>query len=134
MTVLTGFPWTTLATAFALLLYSYMGIRVAKARETYGVKAPATTGNADFERINRVQLNTLEWLPIFLPMLWLFAIYHSDKIAALAGLVWIIGRILYMNGYVKEAGKRSLGFSIQAFVCLFLLAGVVVGALRSLIG
>ena len=111
-----------------------MGIRVAKARETYGIKAPAMTGNADFERIYRVQMNTTEWLPIFLPVLWLFAIYHSDKIAAFAGLVWIIGRVLYMNGYVKEAGKRSLGFSIQGFVCLFLLAGVIVGAVRSLIG
>lgn len=134
MTALTAFPWTTLATALALLLYSYMGIRVAKAHQTYGITPPAMTGNADFERIYRVQMNTTEWLPIFLPVLWLFAVYHSDKIAAFAGLVWTIGRILYMNGYIKEAGKRSLGFSIQAFVCLFLLAGVIVGAVRSLIG
>jgi hypothetical protein len=49
----------------------------------------------------RVQMNTLEWMPIFLPSLWLFAIYISDPIAAGLGLVWIVGRILYMTAMCK---------------------------------
>ncbi len=129
-----AYHWTALVTALALLLYAFMGIRVGGARKTYGVSAPAVTGHPTFERLYRVQVNTLEWLPIFLSVLWLFALYHSDKIAAAAGLVWIVGRVLYMTGYTQAAEKRSLGFSIQAFVCLFLLAGVLVGAVRGLIG
>jgi glutathione S-transferase len=96
---------------------------VAKARAKYGVKAPATTGNLDFERVFRVQMNTLEWLPIFLPSLWLFAIYVSDAIAAAIGLVWIIGRIVYMAGYTKSVPQRSPGFAIQSLAAVALWIG-----------
>jgi glutathione S-transferase len=71
----------------------------------------------------RVQMNTLEWLPFFLPALWLFAIYISDAIAAALGVVWIIGRILYMTGYSKAANKRGLGFGIQAGAAILLWLG-----------
>ena len=56
-------------------------------------------------------MNTLEWLPIFLPSLWLFAIYVSDAIAAVIGLVWIVGRIVYLIGYTKSVRKRGPGFA-----------------------
>jgi glutathione S-transferase len=71
----------------------------------------------------RVQMNTLEWLPIFLPMLWLFAIYISDTIAAVLGLVWIAGRILYMVGYSKAADKRGRGFAVQSSATILLWLG-----------
>ena len=48
-------------------------------------RLPAISGNPDFERVFRVQMNTLEWLPIFLPSLWLFAIYISDGSRGRAG-------------------------------------------------
>ena len=108
------FHLTALVTCLAILAYFLISFRVAKARETYGIKAPAVSGNPDFERIYRVQMNTLEWMPVFLPALWLFAIYVSDAIAAALGVVWIIGRILYMIGYAKAANKRGPGFAIQA--------------------
>ena len=63
--------YTALVTLLAVLLYFYTGILVAKARANFGVVAPATTGHVDFERVFRVQTNTLEWMPIFLPLLWL---------------------------------------------------------------
>ncbi len=68
-------------------------------------------------------MNTLEWLPIFLPSLWLFAVYVSDLYAALAGVVWIVGRVLYMTGYEKAAEKRSLGYLIQLLATAVLLLG-----------
>lgn len=114
---------TALVTCLAILFYFYTSVRVAKARTAFGVKAPAIAGNADFERVFRVQANTLEWLPIFLPSLWLFAIYVGDIYAALAGLVWIVGRVLYMTGYERAAEKRSLGFGIQGFATAVLLLG-----------
>jgi uncharacterized membrane protein YecN with MAPEG domain len=61
--------WTALVTLLAIMLYLYTGVRVASARAKYRVQAPATTGHPDFERVFRVQMNTLEWMPIFLPSL-----------------------------------------------------------------
>jgi glutathione S-transferase len=124
---------TALVTCLALLAYFLISFRVGKARATYGVKAPATSGNPDFERIYRVQMNTLEWMPIFLPALWLFAIYVSDAIAAGLGVVWIGGRILYMTGYAQAANRRGPGFGIQAFAASALWLGAIVGILWRLI-
>jgi glutathione S-transferase len=68
-------------------------------------------------------MNTLEWMPIFLPSLWLFAICISDPVAAVLGLIWIAGRILYMAGYSKAAEKRGRGFGIQAIAAIILWLG-----------
>jgi glutathione S-transferase len=119
--------YTALVTLLAVLLYFYTGILVAKARGKFGVKAPATTGNPDFERVFRVQMNTLEWMPIFLPVLWLFALYVNDWGAAALGLIWIVGRIIYISGYTQAADKRHHGFSIQAFATIALFIGAVGG-------
>src|ERR1700756_559522 len=108
------YHFTALVTCLAVLFYFLTSVRVAQARGTYGVKAPAITGHPDFERIFRVQMNTLEWMPVFLPALWLFAIYVSDAIAAAFGVVWIVGRVLYMTGYAQAANKRGRGFGVQA--------------------
>jgi glutathione S-transferase len=116
--------FTAIVTCVAIMFYFFTTIRVSRARAAYGVKVPATSGNPDFERVFRVQMNTLEWMPIFLPSLWLFAIYVSDGIAAALGLVWIAGRILYMTGYERAAEKRGPGFGIQALACGVLLFGV----------
>ena len=119
--------YTALVTLLAVLLYFYTGILVAKARANFGVVAPATTGHVDFERVFRVQTNTLEWMPIFLPLLWLFALYGSDAGAAVLGLVWIAGRVMYIRGYTEAADKRHRGFAIQAFACGSLFIGVLAG-------
>jgi glutathione S-transferase len=100
-------------------------VQVGKARATFDIKAPAISGNPDFERVFRVQMNTLEWLPIFLPSLWLFAIYVSDPIAAALGLVWIAGRIVYLTGYSQAANKRGLGFGIQTGAAIVLWIGAL---------
>ena len=119
------YHFTALVTCLAVLMYFFTSTRVARARAAFGVKVPATTGNPDFERVFRVQMNTLEWMPIFLPSLWLFAIYISDPIAAVVGLVWIAGRILYMTGYSEAAEKRGRGFGIQALAAGILLFGAL---------
>jgi glutathione S-transferase len=119
------FHLTALVTCLAILFYFLTSVQVAKARGTFGIKAPAISGNPDFERVFRVQMNTLEWLPIFLPALWLFAIYISDAIAAALGVVWIVGRIFYLTGYSKAANKRGRGFGIQAGAALLLWLGAV---------
>ena len=119
------YHFTALVTCLAIALYFFTSIRVAKARAKFGIKAPAITGNDDFERVFRVQMNTLEWLPIFLPSLWLFAIYISDPVAAAIGLLWIAGRALYMTGYSQAANKRGRGFGIQALATGILWLGAL---------
>lgn len=127
-------PWIVLVTVAALLLYFYMGMRIATARGKHSIPAPATTGHPDFERVFRVQMNTLEWLPIFLPALWIAAGYWDPRIVAAVGVVWIIGRFMYMEGYIAEAGKRSMGFMVQGLATLALLIASIVGAVMALIG
>jgi glutathione S-transferase len=114
---------TALITLLAVLVYLTSSILVSRARGKFGVKAPATSGNPDFERVFRAQMNTLEWLPVFLPALWLFAIYLGDGVAAGIGLVWVIGRVLYVFGYTRAAKDRSLGFAIQALAAITLWIG-----------
>jgi glutathione S-transferase len=117
------YHFTALVTCLAVLVYFYSSILVSQARGKFGVKLPAIAGHPDFERVFRAQMNTLEWLPIFLPSLWLFAIYVSDGIAALLGLVWVVGRVLYILGYAKAVAKRGPGFAIQAFATIALWIG-----------
>jgi glutathione S-transferase len=127
------FHLTALVTSLATLMYLLFSFQVGKAREAYGVKAPAISGNPDFERVFRVHMNTLEWMPIFLPALWLFAIYISDAIAAALGLIWIVGRVLYMTGYAKAANKRGPGFAIQGGATAILWLGATGAILWRLI-
>jgi glutathione S-transferase len=120
---------TALVTLLALMVYFYSSILVSRARVRFGVKMPAVSGNPDFERVFRAQMNTLEYLPIFLPSLWLFAVYIGDGAAAALGTIWAIGRILYINGYAQEAARRLPGFYLQAFATIALWLGSIIAIL-----
>lgn len=114
-----------IVTLVSLLVYVWMIMRIGGARRRTGIDAPAMTGDPELERHLRVQANTVEWLVIYLPSLWLFAIYWNDLFAAAAGVVWIIGRILYALGYAADAKKRELGFVIQMLATAVLLFGAL---------
>lgn len=118
-----GHLWTALVTILALLVYFYMGLRVGRGRSKYNVVAPAVSGHPEFERAFRIHANTLEWLPLFLVSLWLFSIYVSDIWAAGVGVIWIVGRVLYLTGYSRAAEARGSGFGIQALATAVLLFG-----------
>ena len=124
--------WPVLVTLGALLFYFWTGLQVGAARRKFNVPAPATTGNPDFERVFRVQMNTLEWLPIFLVSLWTFNLYWDGRVGAVIGLIWIIGRYLYAHGYAIAADQRSMGFLIQALAVMFLFLGALIGAVMSM--
>jgi glutathione S-transferase len=115
----------------ALALYVYMSARVGQARIKFNLPAPATTGNPDFERAYRVQMNTLESLPVFLGALYISARYFDPWVTALLGAVWIVGRYLYMEGYAKAAEGRHTGFTVQAIALIGLLACALLGVLWS---
>ena len=114
-----------IVTLVSLLVYVWMILRIGGARRRSGIDAPAMTGDPELERHIRVQANTVEWLVIYLPSLWLFAIYWNDLFAAAAGVVWIVGRILYALGYAADAKKRELGFISQMLATAVLLFGAL---------
>jgi glutathione S-transferase len=114
-----------LVTLLTALVYFWMATQVAHTRRKTGILPPVMVGDPVLERTIRAHSNTLEWLPIFLPSLWLFAIYWNSSVAAALGLVWIIGRIVYFLGYVAAASKRLPGFFIQATVVAVLLFGAL---------
>jgi uncharacterized membrane protein YecN with MAPEG domain len=117
--------WTALVSLLALLTYFWMASQVPRARIKCGISAPAMTGDPLLERTIRAHYNTLEWLPIFLVSLWLFAIYWSELVAAAVGVVWVLGRIVYAVGYYAAAERREPGFIIQAVATAVLLFGAL---------
>lgn len=124
---------TALVTVLTILVYFGADLRVGRARGQFGIKAPATTGDPAFERIFRAHQNMLEWMVMFLPALWLFAFYVSDRWAALVGLVWIVGRVVYLVTYAQAAEKRGTGFAIQAAAAGVLVVGALIGIVKTLI-
>lgn len=118
----------------ALLEYIVFTMLVGRARMRCKVMAPATTGHPVFERYFRVQQNTLEQLIVFVPAIWLFAVYVSPLWAAGFGLLFVIGRAIYMNGYVTEPGKRAPGFGLSLLANIVLTVGGLAGAVLSLYG
>jgi len=121
-----------IVTLVALLEYFGFALAVGRARYRYGVKAPATTGNLDFERYYRGQMNTLELLIIFIPALWACALLFSTTWAIWLGAIFIVGRLLYFVGYVRAADQRSLGFALSTIPMLALVIAGLVGAFRAL--
>jgi|SRR5882672_2859267 len=125
--------YVDIVTALALLQYLVFGFKVGRARGRYGVKAPAVTGNEDFERHFRVHQNTLEQLVVFLPGLYLFSHYLEPRIAAVFGVIYLVGRELFAASYVKEPAKREVGFSLSFLPSAILVLGGLFGAIRSLV-
>jgi glutathione S-transferase len=112
-------------TLLTALVYFGMAAQVARTRSKIGILAPIMTGDPVLERTIRAHVNTLEWMPIFLPSLWLFAIYWSSTGATVLGLIWIVGRILYFAGYVAGPTQRFPGFFIQSAAVFALLLGAL---------
>ena len=124
--------YVAIVSALALLVYMYMAFQVGSGRGKYKVEAPAISGNPTWERLYRVQLNTVEQLVVFLPALWIFAYLGNPVWAAAIGLVFVIGRVIYMLAYVKDPGSRTLGFGLGFLANIVLVVGVLVQAVLAL--
>jgi uncharacterized membrane protein YecN with MAPEG domain len=121
----------SLVTVLTLMLFFVLTANVGRARAKYKVLPPKTSGDPDFERVFRVQQNTLEQLILFLPSLWLFSLFISPIWGTGVGTLWMIGRILYAWGYYQAAEKRFIGFGINVLSLLVLLVGSLVGIIRT---
>jgi len=117
---------TVIVTILALLQFTLFGIQVGSMRAKYEVKAPAVAGPDEFERMNRIHLNTLEQLVVFLPALWMHAQVANPLWGALIGLVYIIGRFIYRAEYLKDPSSRSPGFTLSFIPSAILLIWTLV--------
>jgi glutathione S-transferase len=123
--------WPALVTWLTLILLAALAADVARARARYGVRAPATTGNEQFERVFRVQMNTLENALLFLPALWLGAWYWNPAWAGACGAVWLAGRVWYAWAYARNPARRGAGFNVSMAGLVALLAGSALGWARA---
>jgi glutathione S-transferase len=142
-TPMTGTPIaaaTAIVTILAILVYFWTFMAVGSMRGKHNVKAPTMTGPLEFECAVRVQMNTLEQMAIFLPLLWLATLYFSPAVSMaylswlppVLGLIWVVGRILYKTGYMTAPEKRSNGFLISGVAVLGLLICAVIGIILQL--
>ena len=113
----------------AIAQFMFFAIQVGNGRGKYGVKAPATTGHEQFDRLYRVQSNTLEQLVCFLPALFVAAVYWPPVYMAAIGVAYLVGRTLYWLAYVKDPASRGTGFMVSFVAIVLLMLAAVVGAL-----
>lgn len=119
-------PLTVTALVAALSVYVYAFMRVGWARTRYGVEAPAATGVPEFDRAFRAQQNTVEQMILFLPLLGLAAYLWGDLGGGVYGAIWCVGRILYIEGYIRAAAKRSVGFLLSGGLSMGVLIAIAV--------
>ncbi len=121
-----------IVTILALIEYSVLGAMVGRARLKYKVEAPATTGNPEFERYFRVHQNTLEALIVFIPAVWIFSLSVNYQIGVALGVLFLLGRVLYANGYLNAPEKRAPGaiatFAINTILVLGGLGALLIRA------
>jgi len=120
-------------TVLAVIFCLYTGAVVGRMRSRHGVKAPAVTGAPEFERAYRVQMNTLEQFALFVPLLWIATALPvaTGYLAPALGLIWVIGRVIYMRAYMQDPAKREVGFGIGAVAVLGLLVLSIIGIGRA---
>ncbi|PCJ36281.1 MAG: hypothetical protein COA75_08620 [Cellvibrionales bacterium] len=111
----------------ALIEYIVFILVVGATRGKYGVAAPATIGNAQWERLYRIQVNTAEQLVLFIPAIYGFAYYVNKPWAVGIGTVFLVGRVVYFFGYRKAGDKRLVGALLTAWPSYVLVVGALIG-------
>ena len=117
----------------AVIQFIAFGALTGRARARAGLKAPAVTGDEGFERMYRVQMNTLELMVVLLPAMWIASRYWSPGMVAGVGSLYLIGRLVYWQAYVKDPALRTFGFALSFLPIVGLLAAALLGLARSLL-
>lgn len=104
--------YVVLVSTLLLIQYTFFSMRAGVARGKADIKAPATSGDENFERNLRVQINTLEQLIITLPAMWMCAVYFRADVAAILGLAFLVGRFWYSIAYISNPASRAPGMII----------------------
>lgn len=125
--------YATLVIMLALAQYLFFVIKTGQFRGKYEINAPACTGDVNFERMFRIQQNTLEQLVVFIPALLAFSYFVSPVWGPCLGLVFVVGRFVYFHGYLNDPAKRGPGMLMTFIPNCLLVLGAFVGAILALI-
>ncbi|XP_051513526.1 microsomal glutathione S-transferase 2-like [Myxocyprinus asiaticus] len=129
-----GSDLPVLLAAMSILSALHMGFQarlVGWSRMKHKILPPSVTGPAEFERTFRTHQNGVELYPIFLVVLWTSGIFCNEVLAALVGLLYIVGREMYFTGYINETKKRLPGFYLVLCAILILCRMASVGIIQS---
>jgi glutathione S-transferase len=101
-------------------------LKISALRKKNGIKYPAMTSDnhQDFNCAQRVHQNTLENIPFFFANL-LVAGMRTPMLTAALGVVWIVMRVMFSNGYYTgnpEKRKPGAQISIATIGLLCLLS------------
>ena len=119
--------WGSLITVLAAVEVLVLGFLVGRGRATYAVPAPAMSGHPAWERLNRAHQNSLEQLVLFVPLFTAYFLHVGMQTGIAVGIVFLIARILYAVGYIRDAKRRELGAWLTAAVQVWLAIGAIVG-------
>ena len=119
-----NFVMLSAVTIATLIMYLTLVLKVGLSRAKYKIEAPKMFGHPKFDRAFRVQLNTLEWMAIFLPLMWIAGLLVNAVYASFIGILWILSRIYYAHNYYKAAKLRTkpILFQFLFIGILFLMA------------
>ena len=123
----------TLIVLLALLQFVWFSARVGMARGKYKIEAPACSGDENFERLFRVQMNTLEQLVVFIPAMYAFAFYLSPLWVLVPGIVWLLGRFVYSATYINDPKTRGPGMGLTLLANIVLILGAMFGVIESML-
>ena len=132
------YPFTSLVTLTLVLLGVLLAKRVSTARLDFSQSdQPSVTQHSveiysdpKFMIAFRNQMNLIEHLILFMPTLWIFAVGVSDGLAAIVGLGYFIGRVLYARSYPHS---HRVGFMLAWVSMLVLMIGAVASSVYQLI-
>ena len=132
------YPFTSLVTLALVLLGVLLAKRVSTARLDFSQSdQPSVTQHSveiysdpKFMIAFRNQMNLLEHLILFMPTLWIFAFGVSDGLAAIVGLGYFIGRLLYARSYPHN---HKFGYTLTMISMLLLITGSVASSIYQLV-
>ena len=124
--------WPALTTLGIVLLFFLVTFNVGRQRQKYKIGPPHTSGHPMLERAYRVQMNTLEWGALMLPLLWICALFLNPVWASIGGAIWIAGRLMYAIAYMKDPETRLPGFFVNLATVAVMFCASMWGVLRSL--
>jgi len=121
-----SYGYVVLTAVGSFFVLAWQGFQVGKARKMYKVTYPTmySADNALFNCYQRAHQNTLENIPQFLTML-AFGGLDMPVFCAIAGLIWLTGRVSYSHGYYTgDPAKRMKGG--YGYIGTFMLLGATI--------
>ncbi|NWX34034.1 LTC4S synthase, partial [Notiomystis cincta] len=122
--------WLAAVTVLGVLEQAYFFLQVIYARRLFGISPPKISGPPEFERIFRAQVNSSEYFPIFLALLWQAGLFFHQGLAAALGLLYLYARYCYFMGYKASSSGRLAPIYFSAGVLWILIAVSALGILH----